>query len=213
MSILPSSMIIFFISALSSKNLFRTVPLPSQHSKVHHHGQTRFFLKRPETGGAVNSWTWWHCRTTDMFKIQAFAAQYLLRTTAYSSSYFLCSSATSPFFLPVIDRAPSVVMSTSLLHGPLSGASSCWWKWLAGNSLSGLHFHQVPQRWQWNFGCCSSNCSHMSPDNSLIRSAAVFANEDILLNQLFFSGHRCKRLATCDPWETVLRGMTFLLLR
>lgn len=117
------------------------------------------------------------------------------------------------FFLPVIDRAPSVVMSTSLLHGPLSRASSCWWKWLAGNCLSGLYFHQVPQRWQWNFGCCSSNCSHMSPDNSLIRSAAVFANEDILLNQLFFSGHRCKRLATCDPWETVLRGTTFLLLR
>lgn len=62
----------------------------------------------------------------------------------------------------------------------------------------------------WLLSC---NCSHMSPDNSLIRSAAVFANEDILLNQLFFSGHRCKRLATCDPWETVLRGMTFLLLR
>lgn len=151
-----------------------------------------------------------------MFKIQAFAAQYLLRTTAYSSSYFLCSSATSPFFFACHWQGSisgNVYQSAPWQTGPLSGASSCWWKWLAGNSLSGLHFHQVPQRWQWNFGCCSSNCSHMSPDNSLIRSAAVFANEDILLNQLFFSGHRCKRLATCDPWETVLRGMTFLLLR
>lgn len=157
MSILPSSMIIFFISALSSKNLFRTVPLLSQRSKVHHHGQTQFFLKRPETGGAVNSWTWWHCRTTDMFKIQAFAAQYLLRTTAYSSSYFLCSSATSPFFFACHWQGSisgNVYQSAPWQTGPLSGASSCWWKWLAGNCLSGLYFHQVPQRWQWNFGCC-----------------------------------------------------------
>lgn len=156
MSILPSSMIIFFISALSSKNLFRTVPLPSQRSKVHHHGQTRFFLKRPETGGAVNSWTWWHWRTTDMTSSKF---KHLLHSTCWEQLHippliFFVPALPVHFFLPVIDRAPSVVMSTSLLHGPLSRASSCWWKWLAGNCLSGLYFHQVPQRWQWNFGCC-----------------------------------------------------------
>ncbi len=68
-----------------------------------------------------------HFRTTDMtcsyFKHFLHSACWCImqrRTTAgsaSSSSNFLCTSATSQFFLPVIDGAPSVVMPTSLLHG------------------------------------------------------------------------------------------------
>lgn len=46
---------------------------------------------------------------------------------------------------------------------------------------------------------------HMSLNNSLICSASVFADREILLEKLFFCRHRISATATCNPSETAIQ--------